>query len=90
MAQKLSSSEMEDLVRRFNKFFSVLDPDERRSSLLLGEPRGMCEAGRALFESFCQDPENRREFLRHYDQTRPGGCRQCLESFLRHLFLVTD
>lgn len=79
---------MEELVRRINQFFFILRPEERRLSIF-GEPKGMCKAGKEMFEMLCLDLNN-RQFLDHYDQRLPNGCRQCFESFIKHLWLVTD
>lgn len=89
MSKLQNVAELRSLVRKLNKFFD-LTPEQRKKSPLVGEPKGMCEIGKELFERFCNDPSNNREFMVHYDATRCDGCVVCRVAFLRHLLLVVD
>ena len=69
--------------------FYSLNPEERKSPLLLAKTQGMCEEGKKLFMECCDDPLVNLEFAKHYD-FRKGNCSECREAFLSYLVLLVN
>ena len=84
----LGGLELRELLSRINQFLA-LTPEQRKASPIFGKPKGMCEEGQKLFETYCDDPQNNLQFIDHYDRTK-GGCIACHDAFFKHIFLVTD
>lgn len=87
MPKELSIREQKELTRRWTNFLIDLTPEERKSSVLAGEPN-LCDQGKKMFGEYCDNPKENIQFLTHFG-AKPG-CEQCHDAFLKHLWLVTD
>jgi hypothetical protein len=87
----LKRCEVEDVQRRMMKFYYDLSPEQRKSDAISGEPTGMCDVGKSLFDGFCEDPFKNPQFVHHFGvEPEFGGCTTCRDAFLKYLFSITN
>ena len=80
------------LLRRLIQWIVEFTPGQRIGrDAFLGDIGSMCDEGKVLFVSFCENLKSQHLFLGHISVTDDyDGCPVCQRAFVSHISLVTD